>query len=292
MNKDRNNSLVSTQQLEQCLRDSDLRIFDVSVILESNPNGYGYLPKSGYENWSNGHIPGGGFLDVIEELSDQSNPLGFMMPPVDQLARTLGQKGIVEGSKVILYNSGIPMWATRVWWMLRSIGLRNVAVLDGGWDKWCKESRPVSVDPCQYEPSPLSAHPEDHMWIGKNEMLKAVENGTPLAINALSPAVYSGKKNQYGRPGHLPGSWNVYYADLIDDQTGEFKTTANLIGSFEPSGALDAEHVITYCGGGISATALCFALHLCGQENVAVYDGSMSEWVRDDKLPLKLGNDP
>jgi len=284
--------LISTASLDANLRNSDLRIFDVSVSIEPNPNGFGYLTRSGYEDWMELHIPYSGYLDVVGELSDQSSSLGFMMLSAQVLADVLGERGIGDDSIVVLYNRGIPMWSTRVWWMLKSIGLRRVMVLDGGWDKWCKEARPTSVKACEYEPNSLSPRKVDDMWVGKKQMLDAVEKGRPLAINALSPAVYSGEKNQYGRAGHFPGSWNVYYADLIDASTGEFRMIENLKESFRMSGALEAERVITYCGGGISATVLCLALQLCGQDSVAVYDGSMSEWVRDEKLPLKLGNQP
>ena len=242
--------LISTAKLQANLENSNLRIFDVSVQLKPNPNGFGYITESGRDDWKHLHIPGSGFLDVVGELSDQSRLVGFMMPSAQVLADILGRRGIREDSTVVLYNRGIPMWSTRVWWMLKSIGLNHVFVLDGGWDKWCREARPTSVKTCEYEPNSLLPREVSDMWVGKKQMLDAVEKGTPLAINALSPAVYSGEKNQYGRAGHLPGSWNVYYADLIDTSTGEFRHTEHLKESFKRSGALDVERVITYCGGG------------------------------------------
>src|SRR5690606_27287937 len=100
------------------------------------------------------------------------------------------------------------------------------------------------------------------------------------------------EKNQYGRPGHLPGTHNVFYGDLVDAETGEFLPPARLRALFQPSGALAAERGVADCGGGISATMDALALHLCRQEGGASYDGSMSEWVRDPALPLKLGREP
>ena len=123
-------------------------------------------------------------------------------------------------------------------------------------------------------------------------MLNMIETGSPVTINALSPEVYSGDKNQYGRPGHLPGTHNVFYGSLLDPDSGEFLPAEQLRPLFADSGALTAERVVTYCGGGISATMDCLALTLCGQGNIGVYDGSMSEWVRDESLPLKLGDAP
>jgi len=284
--------LVATDWLEENLGSENLRIFDVSVTLEESTTGFGYLAVSGLSSWKQAHIDGSGFLDVGQELSDQSCDLGFMMPSPNALGKTLEKKGVDETSTIVLYNRGAPMWATRVWWMLRSIGIKNVGVLNGGWDKWLREERPISNASCHYRRGRVISKLNSAMWVGKEEMLKAVKKGKPLTLNALSPAVYSGDKNQYGRPGHLPGSWNVYYADLLDIESGEFKQAAEMKEKFESSGALRASRVITYCGGGISATVLCFALHLCGQDSVGVYDGSMSEWVQNERLPLTLGNAP
>ncbi len=281
--------LVSTEWLERNLEADDLRVFDTSVTLRSNPNEYGYQAFSGFERWKNNHIPGAGYLDLLNSLSEKKCETSFMMPSTDTLVDALERNGIDDSSSVVLYNSGAPMWSTRVWWMLRSIGFTNVAVLDGGWDKWKMEGRATSSDQCNYPEGRIICKFEEGMWVGKEDMVEAVQKGEPLTLNALSPAVYSGEKNQYGRAGHLPGSWNVYYADVLDVRSGIFRTREELVKKFDPSGALKAERVITYCGGGISATVLCLALTLCGQNSVAVYDGSMSEWVRDEALPLKSG---
>lgn len=284
--------LVSTDWLAAHLGDASLRIYDTTIRLEQNPDGFGYVPVSGREDWQASHVPGAAFLDVIGELSDRDSDLPFMMPPPEHFAATMAARGVDEGSAVVLYNAGIPMWSTRVWWMLRSIGFDNVAVLDGGWDKWSAEGRPVDATAPDYPPGRLEARPRPGFWADKADMLATIERGGPVTINALSPEVYSGRKNQYGRPGHLPGTHNVFYGDLLDPDTGAFRSPEELRRLFEASGALDAERVVTYCGGGISATMDSLALMLCGQDEVAVYDGSMSEWVRDESLPLVLGDAP
>ncbi len=284
-----NGPLVSTAWLADHLDDPSLRIFDTTITLLPKTDGFGYQPHSGREAWAAAHIPGAGFLDVIAELSDRNNPIPFMMPPAEIFAATMAGHGVGDDSAVVLYNTGMPMWSTRVWWMLRSIGFDNVAVLDGGWEKWQREKRPVSDAAPAHPPGKLSARPRPQMWVDKNDML---DTAGAVTINALSPEVYSGEKNQYGRPGHLPGTHNVFYGSLINPETGEFLPPAQLRELFAGNGALEADKVITYCGGGISATMDCLALNLCGQDNIAVYDGSMSEWIRDESLPLKLGSEP
>ena len=204
----------------------------------------------------------------------------------------MATKGIDDSSTVVLYNSGLPMWSTRVWWMLRSIGFDKVAVLDGGWEKWNRENRPVDDVTPAHPPGVLGASPQPAMWADKEAMLAMIESGEPVGINALSPQVYSGEVNTHGRPGHLPGTHNVFYNSLIDQDSGEFLPPDQLKPLLAASGALNADQVIPYCGGGVSATMVSLALELCGQREIAVYDGSMSEWVRDETLPLKLGAAP
>ena len=284
--------LVSTEWLAGHLHDPALRVYDTTVFLKPKPEGFGYLPESGREKWTTEHIPGAGSLDVIRDLSDSGTNIPFMMPPPERFASRMADAGVGDETAVVLYNRGFPMWATRVWWMLRSIGFAHVAVLDGGFDKWVREGRPVDAEKPNYPPGQLSLNFRPEMWVDRSRMLDVVASGEPVAINALSPEVYSGEKNQYGRAGHLPGTYNVFYGALLDPETGEFLPPRDLAALFAASGALESNRVIAYCGGGISATMDCLALYLCGQESVAVYDGSMSEWVRDETLPLKLGSEP
>ena len=284
--------LVSTDWLNTHLAEQNLRIFDTTIYLRPKPDGFGYQPASGLAEWQVEHIPGAGFLDVFGELSDGAQDVAFMMPPAAQFAATMAAHGVADDNTVVLYNKGFPMWATRVWWMLRSIGFEQVAVLNGGYEKWKKERRATNAQVPRHAPAKLTPRPRPEMWVDQDAMLKVVAGHGPVTINALAPAVYSGEKNQYGRPGHLPGTFNVYYGDLLDPHSGEFLPPEKLKPLFDQSGALASGPVIAYCGGGISATMDALALLTCGQDQVAIYDGSMSEWVRDTDLPLKLGMEP
>lgn len=285
-------ALVGTDWLADNLEQADLRIYDTTVYLQPKEGGGGYQADSGRDRWSQAHIPGAGFLDLIAEFSDPTTDIAFMMPPAERFRDLAAGHGVRDDSKVVLYNDGMPMWATRVWWMFRSVGFDNVAVLDGGWQKWQREGRPVSDAEAPYAPGTLSIDPRPGMWADKNDMLRIMEDGGACTVNALAPDVYSGETNRYGRAGHIPGSHNVFYGSLIDADTGMFLPAPALSEKFRPNGSLAAERVVVYCGGGISATMDALALHLAGHRNVAVYDGSMSEWITDESLPLTLGNAP
>ena len=261
--------LVSTDWLQSHLSEQKLRIYDTTIYLRPKLDGFGYQPQSGLTEWQAEHIPGAGFLDVFDELSDRSSDIPFTMPPAAQFAATIAAHGVADDSTVVLYNKGFPMWATRVWWMLRSVGFYQVAVLNGGYEKWKKEGRATDAQPPRHGPAVFTPRPRPEMWAAKDTMLKVVAGQGPVAINALAPAVYSGEKNQYGRAGHLPGTFNVYYGDLIDPLSGEFLPPEKLKPLFAQSGALAQGPVIVYCGGGISATMDALALVTCGQQQVA-----------------------
>lgn len=285
-------ALVSTDWLAENIDRTDLRIFDTTVYLQVKADGGGYQADSGRDGWAKAHIPGAGFLDLIEEFSDSANPVPFMMPPADMFCARAGAHGIGDDSYVVLYSDATPMWATRAWWMFRSAGFDNVVVLDGGWQKWQREGRPTSDAVPNYPPANLSPKPRPQMWANKDDMLRIIEDGSACTLNALSPDVYNGETNRYGRAGHIPGSHNVFHGDLIDPEAGTFLSRDRLSQQFRDAGSLEAERVVVYCGGGISATVDALALHLAGHKNIAIYDGSMSEWIKDESLPLTLGGAP
>ena len=284
--------LVGTEWLATHLGAPDLRLFDVTVFLHPNPEGRGYRVESGRSRFGDSHISGAVFLDLVEELSAPGTGLPFMMPPSDVAAEKLGAAGIGADSQVVLYSAGSVMWATRLWWMLRSLGFDRAAVLDGGFGKWRREGRPVTQETSTYPPARMPISPRPALWADLSEVRRVAVEGGTCTINALSPDVYSGEKNVYGRAGHIPGSHNVFYDTLLDPQSGIFRPLAELRERFARSGALESPRVIAYCGGGISATMDALALTLLGHPNVAVYDGSMSEWVRHTELPLKVGAEP
>jgi len=281
--------LVSTDWLAANLADPDLRIFDVTVHLRPPPPAP-YRIESGRADYEAGHIPGAGFLDLGRDLSDQASPLPFTMPPADALARALGEAGVGPESRVVAYSTTTPMWATRLWWMLRACGFDKAAVLDGGLAKWKGEGRPVETGERRYPSAELTLTARPGAWADKATVLAAVGDGAVCTINALSPSTHSGKsETNYGRKGHIAGSRNVPYAALLKPD-GAWRDDAELRPLFEAVGALSRPRAICYCGGGISATMDALALVRLGHPHVAVYDGSMSEWSRDPAMPMETGS--
>ena len=280
--------LVSSGWLAEHLDDADLRVFDVTVHLRPATPGP-YTIEPGRADYEAAHVPGAAFLDLAGDLSDTGARLPFTMPSLERLAETLGAAGVGDGARVVAYSTTSPMWATRLWWMLRASGFDNAAVLDGGLAKWIADGRPVEAGERRYRPATLALSARPGFWADKAAVLAAVGDGSVCTINALSPSVHSGAaETNYGRKGHIKGSVNVPYAALLGPD-GAFRDDAALREAFAASGVLQRPRAICYCGGGISATMDALALTRLGHPSVAVYDGSMSEWSRDPTMPMETG---
>jgi len=288
-NGERSEWLVSTDELAGWLDDPDLRLFDCTVHLVPNEKG-GMAIESGAATYGQAHIPGAAFADLAGDLSDGSNPLPFTMPDAQALADAFGRLGVSNESRVVLYSQAHPMWATRVWWILRALGFDKAAVLDGGLTKWRAEGRPLSTEAHGYAPDTLAPRHRPEMIASKEDMLSAIGARDTCIVNALGKSLHKGEgPSPYGRVGRIASSVNLPAAGLIDPATGAFHALDTLRTAFAAIGADKATRVVTYCGGGIAATADAFVLSLLGYDNVALYDNSMSEWARDPDLPMETG---
>jgi thiosulfate/3-mercaptopyruvate sulfurtransferase len=279
--------LVETEWLAAHLNDPHLRILDCTVFLHADKT-RGYRVESGYQKWQEGHIPGSGFADLTKELSDPHGRFMFTMPSAERFAEAMSRYGVSEGTYVVLYDSLMNIWAARVWWMLRAFGFDNAAVLSGGWRKWRQEERPVSTTPTKHPFGHFVVRPRPQLIARKSDVLAAIGSGTTCIINALTSEEHAGKgQPRYKRPGRIKSSVNVPFMTLVDPETHAYLPAKQLRARFAEVGALNRKHVVTYCGGGIAACSDAFVLTLLGVDNVAVYDGSLTEWTDDPETPME-----
>lgn len=282
-------ALISTDDLARRIGAPALRIFDCTTYLKPGPDGR-YIAESGWANYDKGHIPGAAFLDLGAELSDQSSKLRFTLPPLDELTRAFAAKGIGHGTFVVLYSHGSPIWATRIWWMLRAVGFDEAAILDGGLDRWKAENRPLSTERTNFPPATLTLRGRPELFVGKDAVKAAIGQPATLILNALSHDQHKGSGGvTYGRPGRIAGSSCVPAASLLGpDKT--LKPIAELRAAFESVGAVPDKRILVYCGGGIAASLDAFVLTaVLGHKKVTVYDNSMQEWSNDPSLPMETG---
>ena len=263
------------------------RVLDATVFLSPAPKG-GYRAESGLERFNEGHIPGALFLDLVGEASDTSTDPGFTLPPAAQLERLFARLGVSNDTETVLYSSGHIMWATRAWWLLRYCGHRRARVLNGGLKAWRDGGHPLSSDATSHPEGNFKAAPEPALIADKDGVLRAIGDDGVRTVNALPAALHAGEADfGLGRKGHIAGSINLPYDDLLDGD--RFKDGDALREALNAKGLLSSKRVITYCALGITATIDAFACLLCGKDEVAMYDGSLTEWAADESLPMETG---
>jgi thiosulfate/3-mercaptopyruvate sulfurtransferase len=281
--------LISTESLAAQLADPGLRIFDCSTRLEPDPeNTYRVAPC--VDEWRAAHVPGAGFIHIQDQLSRPDPRLRFTFPEAEQFQAAMRDLGVSNDSRVVLYSRAHPMWATRVWWMMRAFGFDNVAILDGGIDKWIMEGRPVESGEAAYPPGDFTARSRPGMIASRQDVLGAINTGEAVILNGLSREQHEGGGVHYGRPGRIAGSEVAPAREMLDPETRAFRPLNELQDMLDATGADGSKPVITYCGGGIAATTPSFVMALLGRDNVALYDNSLSEWCSDNDLPMENGS--
>jgi len=280
--------LVGTAWLAEHLHDPDVLVFDCTTHLIPDPK-ITYQVVPGREDFEKGHIPGAQFVDMLRDVSDTSHRFRFMRQAPEDFAAAMRGLGVNNRSRVVTYSTANAWWATRLWWLLRVFGFDNAAVLDGGWQKWAREDRPVETGPATpRSPGDFVVREVRDLMVDRQQVLAAIGDGAVCTLNALAPQQHTGTGgNSYGRPGRIAGSVNLPAAHLLNPETNEFLPADELRRRFADVGALDRP-VITYCGGGIAASADALALVMLGHDHVKLYD-ALSEWASDPSLPMETG---
>lgn len=289
--------IVTTGWLAENIDDPRLRLIDATTFLKRPEDGGYYKVWSGKEAYKEGHIPGAVFADLFHDLSDPDSDFAFTVPSRERFINKMSELGVGDDDTyVVVYDrgeaeAGSPIiasdWASRLQWQLQYEGLDNVAVLDGGFLKWQEEGRPVSTKMSSYPKANFTAERRPELLATKEDVKKAMNDDNVVLVNSLSEADFNGETDTYERSGHIPGSVNVFFGDHSDPDKKELYDDEKLRVAFEKSGALDPnKKVITYCGSGIAATWNALILNKLGQNNVSMYDGSMTEWAADKSLPL------
>jgi thiosulfate/3-mercaptopyruvate sulfurtransferase len=277
-------TLVSTEWLHAHLKDPDLRILDGSYYLPQMARD----PRAEYEA---AHIPGARFFD-IDDVADHGSDLPHMVPPIEKFMSRMRAMGVGDGHQVVVYDGMGLFSAARVWWLFKLMGQNNIAVLDGGFPKWQAEGRPVDDLPPIIRDRHMTVRRQNHMVKDVTQVSAASKLGDYEIIDARSPGRFRGEEPEPRaglRPGHIPGSKNVCFKDLLNaDQT--MKNPVEICQIFQSAGVDFDKPAITTCGSGVTAAVLSLGLQRVGKTDHSLYDGSWSEWGMFPTVPVATGD--
>lgn len=276
-------SLVSTQWLADEIGASDLRIVDATAFLPEHG-------RDALQEYESCHIPGAVFMD-LGDLVDTASPVPNTLPPAEKFASRMQALGLGDGSRIVIYDDSPIKSATRAWFMLTMFGAQNVALLDGGIAKWKAEGRECVSGRETLRQRHFTVWSDTSRVRSKADVLANLTSQDALVVDARGAGRFTGDQpetNPALASGHIPGARNVPYSSLFDDD-GTWKSSAAIRNAFEAAGVDLSQPLISSCGSGMTANVLIFALHLIGKDDVALYDGSWSEWGLDPALPKATG---
>ena len=275
-------SLVETSWLAQNLGDPRIAILDATF----------HLPGSGrdaFAEFQAAHVPGAQFFD-IDSISDRSSALPHMLPSEDEFAARIGELGIGNDTHIIVYDTHGLMSAARAWWMFRVFGHDFVGVLNGGFAKWQAEDCLVSNQPAETQVSRFETRYHAELVADMAEIRQRLAADVGQIVDARAAERYSGEAEEIWpgrRRGHIPGSLNVPFPDLLNPADKTLLSAAEIRARFDRANVNVDRPPIMSCGSGITACVLAFGAHLIGQSDCAVYDGSWAEWGLPGPNPIE-----
>lgn len=281
-------ALVDTQWVADHLGDPAIRIIDATHFVPGTD-------RDAAEEFEFRHLPGAVYFD-IDVVCDDVTPLPHMLPSADEFAAAVGALGIGNDHRVIVYDgNGNFSAAARVWWMFRVFGHDAVAVMDGGLGRWLRERRPLEHDAAQPVSTVFTPSFRPHLVADLARVRHAMETGSEQLVDARNAQRYAGTAPE-PRPtrhrGHIPGSRNVYFADLMTMRRDfALRPAAETLRTFEKAGVAVDKPTVVLCGSGVTAGVNALVLYMLGYDTVAVYDASWAEWGERDDVPIH-GIDP
>lgn len=277
-------SLVAPGWLAQRLGAPNMRVVDASWYLPNDP-------RKAAEEYAAAHIPGAVFLD-LDASSDQHTPLPHMLPSATEFAERMSALGLSDTDDIVVYDgSGTNLSAPRVWWMFRVFGHGATAVLDGGFGAWRAAGLPVESGIGTPARGTLIARLDASRVRDLAAMRANVDTAREQVIDARSVGRFAATAPEPRpglRGGHIPGSANVPYTDVVAPN-GTVRPPDELRRVFAAAGADLSRPIVVSCGSGTTACSLALALDLLGVANVSVYDGSWTEWGGRPDTPVETG---
>ena len=262
--------LVDPAWVEEHLNDPNVRIVDCD-------------PPDQYRR---AHIAGAVTHHGDNYFKNPDDPR-FIMEP-DQFAATMSQMGIGDETAVVTYDAMGSINAARLWWCLNYYGHTNVRVLDGGWNRWLKEGRPITMAPAKPAAAKFTPVPDESIRASAEYIMGVLDNPDVVILDVRSDGEWNGTNNRGNkRAGHMPGAvHSEWLNNITNDEANFLKSPAELRAMFEDLGVTPDKEIVTVCQGGIRAAQAMWTLKLLGYEKVRDYDGSFRDWANRDDTPI------
>jgi len=288
----RTSHLIETEDLAKRIAsgDSTLRIVDMRGAVKTTQIAEG-VQTADYcgsrSEYDLGHIPGAIYLDWTRDIVDLTDSVAAQAAPADKVKSVFEAAGIGDHNLIVAYDAHpASQFATRLWWLMKYYGNKNVRVLNGGWKKWIAEQRPVSTETPTYPAARFTPRRAPEWRVISKEVAGMIGSPDTAIVDARDPDQYTGRIRRGSRGGHIPGALNIP-RELLFSEDGTYKPPAELAHTFVEHGIPVDKHVVAYCNGGVAATSVLFALSMLGYRRLSNYDGSWNEWAELEEMPVE-----